>query len=279
MNLAEILPSSAEGWIRQTPDQTYDRETIFRYIDGAGEIYLQYDFRRVLVREYVRAGAPKITAQVFDMGNSSDAYGMFSFEREEPDAGIGQESEYAAGLLRFWNGSLLVCVSSERETPEAREAILAIGRDAAGKIHDPGRRPDLLDVLPSEVSPRTSIRYFHGPFGLATHYPIGDGNPLMLSPRTDVVLSTCRFDESPSRLLIVRYSDVESARTAWTSFRSSFAPRLQDDGFAQMPGGRWVFARQEGRLIVGLFDVPDQARARTCVERTLEKTGGYSWSH
>ena len=81
MNPAGLLPEEVAGWRANGGLQTYDRETIFKFMDGAGEVYLQYGFRRLFVREFARAGSPTIGAQLYDMTSPGEAFGIFSFER------------------------------------------------------------------------------------------------------------------------------------------------------------------------------------------------------
>src|SRR3989304_4594407 len=87
--LGKLLPDDLNGWqaLTQTgPDKTYDRTTLYDYIDGAAEPYLTFQFRQVVARRYEKEGQPSIVVDLFDMGSSKDAYGLFSFHREEEDA-------------------------------------------------------------------------------------------------------------------------------------------------------------------------------------------------
>ncbi len=56
--LAKALPQEVSGWQKSRDDEVYDRNDIFNYHDGAGELYLAFDFRFVFVREYVRPESP-----------------------------------------------------------------------------------------------------------------------------------------------------------------------------------------------------------------------------
>jgi hypothetical protein len=283
MNPAGLLPEEVAGWRANGALQTYDRETIFKFMDGAGEVYLQYGFRRLFVREFSRAGAPTIGAQLYDMTSPGEAFGIFSFEREDDEAGIGQGSEYAAGLLRFWKGPFFVSVSADRETPEAREAVLSLGRHIADGIPEEGELPAILQGLPPRVSPpgspasvsldlsETSVRYFHGHFCLATHYPIWEGNILGLGPDTDAVLASYRLGPQAARLLLVRYPDRQRAAQALEALSSGHEPPLTGED-------RWATARQAGRVLIAVFEAPSSLLAEQLLERTTERVEGSSWA-
>ncbi len=270
MALESLVPGSAAGFVASAPGRAYDRATIFEYMDGAGEVYLQYDFRALFVREFSKRDQPGITAQLFDMGCPEDAFGIFSLEREDEDAGIGQGSEYGGGLLRFWKGRFFVSVFAEIESPETREAVFALGRAAAAAIRETGARPAEVEALPPEGLVVRRVRFFHGPFGLASRYPAADGKLLGLSRDTDAVLATYRRADNASRLLLVRYPDARKAREALEAFSLSPETALGPDGTARVANGKWVGARQTGKAFVAVFE----AATREDVEDLLTRTTG-----
>ena len=48
----QSMPKQIGAWKADGKDQVFDRETIFKYIDGGAELYLAYDFRQVLSSKY-----------------------------------------------------------------------------------------------------------------------------------------------------------------------------------------------------------------------------------
>lgn len=102
MELRDLLPMEIHGWKTAEEDREFNPETIFDYIDGAGEVYRAYNFEKLLSRHYFKKGQPEIFADVFDMGTPADAFGVFTHDLEGEDLGIGQGSTYNGGLLSFW---------------------------------------------------------------------------------------------------------------------------------------------------------------------------------
>ena len=278
MGLESLVPASAAGFVAPAPGRTYDRATIFDYMDGAGEVYLQYAYRALFVREFSRKGQPGITAQVFDMGRPEDAFGIFSLEREDDDAGIGQDSEYGGGLLRFWKGRFFISVFAEFESPEAREAVFALGHAAAAAIRETGARPAVAEVLPPEGLVARRIRFFHGPFGLASRYPAADGKLLGLSQDTDAVLATYRHGDGTSRLLLVRYPDALKAREALDAFSRAPGTALGQDGTARVADGKWVGARQVGKAFVAVFEAATREDLDELLTRSAGRLEGAPWT-
>jgi hypothetical protein len=278
VRLERLVPASAAGYEASAPGTIYDRATLFGYMDGAGEVYLQYDFRALFVREFSKRDQPGITAQVFDMGRPEDAFGIFSLDREDDDAGLGQDSEYGGGLLRFWKGRFFVSVFAEIESSEAREAVFAIGRAAAAAIRESGPRPAVVEALPTEGLVVRRVRYFHGAFGLASRYPAADGKRLGLSQDTDAVLATYRSGDAASRLLIVLYPDAQKAREALDAFSHAPETALGQDGTARVADGKWVGARQVGKAFVAVFEAATRKDIEDLLTRTAGRLEGASWT-
>ena len=101
----------------------YGRDKLFDYMDGGAEVYLAFDFREVFVRKYADAAGNEIALDIYDMGSSREAFGIFSFDRQDPEAGIGQDSEYGLGLLKFRQGRYFVSITVSGDEKAAEKAI------------------------------------------------------------------------------------------------------------------------------------------------------------
>lgn len=268
-NMREFVPNEIYGWKAQGEVEIYDRETIFDYIDGAGEIYLLYGFRKVMVFHLTKVDQPPITVEIFDMGSSDDAFGVFSHAREGEEIGIGQGSEYRGGVLCFWKGDFFVCILSERETPEAKEAVFDLAQKIAENIKVTGTKPQLLGYLPTEGLLERSVRYFHLHTSLNYHYFVASQNILKLNQKTEAVLA--RYQPSQSYLLFIRYQNQKQAKEALNSFLSAYIPEAKESGIAQIENDNWVAAKLEGVFVVVVFDATTEASAQALLESVSNK--------
>ena len=137
--LDKFLSKTIYGWEAAAKDNLFDRKTIFDYMNGAGEIYLAYDFRILLVREYTKKSSPPIVAEIYQMSSSEDAYGVFSQDPDGEEVDLGQGALYGMGLLRFWKGKIFVRILAEKETAESKAAVMALGKKIAEAIPDKGK--------------------------------------------------------------------------------------------------------------------------------------------
>jgi hypothetical protein len=268
------LPREIGAWKAAAGDQGYDRRTLYTYINGGAELYLAYDFQKVYSRTYAGPAGGEIVLDVYAMGSDADAFGLFSSEREDPEAGIGQASEYGGGLLRFWKGRYFVSVLANSGGATADAAVLEIGRAVAAAIPESGALPQLVKLLPPEGLERASIRYFHQPLQLEKHYFVASENILNLDEGTD-----CLLAEYPAAggeacvLVLVRYRSDALAGAAHENFMKIYMPDAVS-GAARMENGKWTMAALDRDLLMIVFEAPGREQAAVLLAAVRSNLGG-----
>lgn len=269
MQLDELLPGQIDGWSAAGEDSIYDRNTIFDYMNGAGEIYLAFDFQKMLVREYTKESAPRIGAEIYLMASSEDAYGVFSHDTDGNPVSVGQGAIYGMGLLRLWKDSIFVRLLAESETDEAKAAVMALGRKIADAIPREGKKSALIDCLPPKGLLKGSIHYFHKQVLLNSLYYLADSNILNLTEKTEAVLARYKRDERKVRLLLVRYQKPKEAKAAHEQFvRIYFSDKPAAKSrmrIEKVERGEFVSARWINRFVILVFEAGDE---KTCERLT-----------
>jgi hypothetical protein len=257
-------------------DEFYDRQTAFRYMDGAAEFYRSYDFKLLMVRRYLKAGHPSLLVELFDMGSSEDAFGIFSYQTEEEEVGIGQGSDYGGGLLRFWKGKYFANVFAERETPAARRDILTIGEAIARNIKKEGSKPKLIQFLPEENLLKRTIRYFHLHPILNHHYFISHDNILNLGARTNAILATYPFsgEKGKTFLLLIQYPDQKQSEKAFKSFVKAYMPEAAASKTVKTENGKWTSARLHQKYVLVAFDASSDDKTEELIGAVVKKLPG-----
>ncbi len=271
--LKRLLPLNVEGYRASGKDEVYDRQTAFRYMNGAAELYRAYAFTHLIVRQYVQKDHPSILVELFDMGSSEDAFGIFSYQTEDEEVGIGQGSDYGGGLLRFWRGQYFVNVYAEKETPFIRNAVLKMGRTLSDKIKKDGQKPKLIALLPSEGLIERSLRYFHLHQVLNHHYFLSHENLLHLSEKTDAVLATYHLTEEKTKtyLLLIQYPDSKQAEKGFDHFKKAYLPEASDGKAVRTENGKWTSAKHYQQYVWVVFDAPSEAKAEQMVEEVNKR--------
>ena len=247
---------------------------IFDYMDGAGELYLAYGFKELLVREYTKPGEPTITCELYRMPTSADAFGLYSQDRTGKQLAIGQGAVYASGLLIVWQGNYFIRLLAERETPGAKTCATALAKQIAATCGPAGKPPAELAWLPARGLDKLSIHYFHTQMVLNYFHFVSTQNLLNLSTRTNAVMGTYRTKNGKSLALVVGYPSATAASSAWSKFRKGYMAGLKPEGefsVARQEDGKWIAGKVKGRKAHIVLESPTRDE---CVRLIRSLPGG-----
>lgn len=87
----EAFSPLPQGFKPLTAPETFEADTLSDKIDGKAELYLSAGFNRLLTQRFSDERAPNrwIEAFVYDMGNSQNAFAVFSAQRRENAESLG----------------------------------------------------------------------------------------------------------------------------------------------------------------------------------------------
>jgi hypothetical protein len=267
--LPAMIPIEINGWV-SAQDRTYDRDTLFEYINGGAELYLSYDFDRLESRTYTRKDQPDIEVDVFDMKSSRNAFGVFSHAREIVDFSYGQGSQYTEGLLLFWKGKYFVSILASPETPEAKDTVHELARRIESAISDTGPLPDILAVLPRDGLIEESLRYFFHYIWLNSHYFIADENILNIDEDCEALLAAYKREGGRTFLVVVRYGGEKDAEAAYKSFYHHYLPEVSDELPVDIEDGSWTGCRRDGDLLVLVFNAASAEQTTALITTAID---------
>jgi hypothetical protein len=261
--VADVLPDSIGQWQAEGPATSYDRHTIFDYLDGGAEVYLAYGMVAATSRRYTCPGGPPIEASIFTMEAPDGAFGVFTYERMDADAGIGQGSEYGGGILRFWQGHTFVFIQAGSETPGSHDALFALGRHVATHLGEDATPPDLIPALPLEGLRPLTVRYALSPSILKNIEPTLNDNPLGLPQGLPAVFARYGRPGDPLRMLVARCADTATAREGTAAYIRLRSPRGSEASHPFRGNDGWSIAGTAGQYAILVLDAPDAERARS----------------
>jgi hypothetical protein len=248
-------PRDVSGWKLESEDRQFDRKTLFNHIDGAAELFLAYNFRHAWVHNYEKPGYPPITAEVYQMGSPEDAFGLFSFGQQDPEAGIGDGSEFGGGLLRLWKGKYFMSVFGEGEGPEVEAAVLALGKELASVVRESGKPPTILTYVPPDNRDGKSF-FLRSHVLLNQRFFVAYQNILQIENDVEAVLTRYKAAGGRVHLVILRYPGEARARAAIAGFRKAYMPEASATGIARTENGKWTVTELWGPYVFVLFDAP-----------------------
>jgi hypothetical protein len=265
-----MLSPEVYGWRKASPPESYDRKTLFKYIDGGAELYVSYSMEKLTAFRYVKGKDAEIKVDVFDMGNSYNAYGVFSQGRESLSKEIGQGSEYSSGLLHFWKYRYYVSLLGYPETPEKQQVLLKLGREISRLIPREGPLPPILSSLPPEGLIPESIRYFHHHVWLNSHYFISNDNILLIDPKTEAALATYHSAGEKYFLMFIKYPGLQQAQAAEAGFLKQYLTGASS-GIKQLENGRFCGIKRNGTCLAVVLDAADKKTVVAALAQTTKQ--------
>ena len=282
INWTGILPDSISGW-QKTEDKIFNRENLYRHINGGAELYLSYGFRSLFSRTYNYPGQPELIVEVFDMETSANAYGVFAHTRESMDmlydSTFGQGSQYIEGLLLFWKDHYLVSLLASPETELSRQAIFGLAEKIDQAIPRSGALPALLSLLPPGGLIQSSIRYFHHYIWLNTYYYIADQNILHIDQNCEAMLA--RYEQGTNStllLLVIKYPDPQKALQALRDFKKTFMADAAEQSSLQIEDNSWTGYKLDRSFLIIVFRSDSQNRVKEICEQVESNINNFSES-
>lgn len=267
--MSKLLPNKVLQWKIVEPCRFYPGEKIYDYMDGAGEVYLAYRFKNLLVQRFHRTNYPEILVEVFDMETPENAFGIFTNSQMQGETfNIGTDSDYKNGLLCFWKSKYFVCIRVEQESKETKKAIIEIGKYISKSLKSEDKKPDLISYLPEKLLVRKSIRYFYRHEILNLHYFIAGENVLNLSDDTKAVLAQLKDD---GYFLLVKYPSNEKARKAIESFRHHYSTGVEGNDNIRTENGKWITSEAIRNYLLIVFDAKNLANVTDIINKVKGK--------
>jgi hypothetical protein len=268
-----LWPAETDGWKIAEGPTPYDSATAFKYMNGAAELFIAFNMRTLTVVKYEKAGQPAITLEIFGMAAPEDAYGIFSFESDDPKAGIGQGSEFGGGLLRFWKANYFVSVYGDGPGAAAEAATLRLGGRIASSIKETGNPPKILTFLPDGLKQfeKNQTWFLHSHILLNQRFFIAYDNILNLSGDVNVALGRYARGKDKVHLLIIRYPSQPGADEALRGFKKAYMNDVADKMPVKTENNKWTAVGEYGNYLTIVFDAPDALFAKQMIALTAER--------
>lgn len=139
------------GWKGGEVEKYASASDLYRYLDGGAELYLEYRFSTLKVRQYSFSDHGDITVEIFQFESPEDAFGIFNLDVSGSDINIGQGGRASnlstGGSVRFWKDTYFVRVVSWQSNPDVRGVPEVAAQIASEKMTREDQLPPWLDGL------------------------------------------------------------------------------------------------------------------------------------
>jgi hypothetical protein len=163
--LAESLTGiTPRGWKIYDEIKQFTPESLYQQINGRAELYKDYNVVTATFVNYENRSNEMhfIELAVYDMGNPTNAFGIFSVERDPGQAslGLGRDSCRSDGSYYIWKGQYYAQIIASDATQELQRIGMDLARKLTDWMTDSGEPVWGLTVLPREDRVPNSERYF-----------------------------------------------------------------------------------------------------------------------
>jgi hypothetical protein len=243
---------------------------------GAEELYLAYDFRRLISRDYAKPASPRLTAEIFEMGSPEEAFGLFTNEREASPAEVGNAGLSGLRYLQFWKGPVFVRVLAEREMPESRKALTALAQSIASALPPGGRKPLVVSCMPTQDLVPGRLSFFHLPATLERLRFPSDPSALRLEAKTDAVFAQYRREGQTLEAVVCIYPTEDHAGRALASVLEAYfgvkSAKPDEVVNKKIASGRFASVRLTGRALILVFNAPDKKSTGALSDQIYART-------
>jgi len=300
------LPESVDAWTRPESPKIVNSANIFKYMNGAGELYLGYRFDHIEVFEYTSEKQDNILVELYFMETSDDAFGLLSLDwGGEPVSFDGLPANspkrspvsqpralYGAGLLRIWSDNLYVRIMAYHETPSSKQAVLALGKAVTTDRKTP-QEPELLKHLAPHVDSAWKLRrnrqsFFRSYLALNSVYYLSHENILNLDLSAEAVIAAYEHIASAgkptrSQFLLVKYENRARALKALNHFHDAYLAEHKKEISEDSPAKSlslfkiedgWIGYKLINNYAAIVFKCPDRKSARSIINKNEATLGG-----
>jgi hypothetical protein len=159
--MESLLPKDIpEGWGLIDGPRTYTKKTLFNHIDGQAELFFKYGFQKSVFAIYQNGenSNNQIEIDLYDMGNTLHAFGVFSrFRAEGQGMGVGLDSYLDDHSALFYKGKYFIMLYSAESNPST---LKQFAMTVSSKISDPSPPPREIGYFPKSGLKPGSIQYF-----------------------------------------------------------------------------------------------------------------------
>jgi hypothetical protein len=164
-DLAALFPDMA-GWQKKGAAETYAPENLYKYIDGAAENFLNYEFKQLAVQNYANAQGQALTVEIYFHGSPENAFGIYSSEK--PTGGnyfeLGSQGYAEGGILNFICSAYYVKLSGFELGQDPQEVLTDLGRALVSKIDAKAALPKIVQAFPAAGKIANSERFILNDF-------------------------------------------------------------------------------------------------------------------
>jgi hypothetical protein len=159
----KIASLAPRGWETFDKVKQFTPKNLYEQIDGRAEFFLAYDIIRMTFASFINNAneGQFIDLSIYDMGSSTNAFGVFSSERSpgETPVRLGRKGYRSEANFYIWKGRYYIRIIASESTDEFKKIGTDLARKVTGLLVDAGDSVWGLSALPRADRVPESERY------------------------------------------------------------------------------------------------------------------------
>jgi hypothetical protein len=148
----ESLFPGIKGWKLTIEETVYTPNTLWDVIDGAADLFLEYNFVDLHIARYQKSADLEIKVELYRHKSGVDAFGMYSQERY-PDyhfIDLGTQGYVEKGTVNFLCGEYYIKISTIQSEQAAQAGLMTIGKELEKRLKRTKSWPSLIAAFPTK---------------------------------------------------------------------------------------------------------------------------------
>lgn len=272
--LIEMIKVEIPGWKLEDPIKTYNKATLFDYINGGAELYFAYDFREVATARYTD-GKAIVNIDIYDMSNPESAFGIYSLNRYK-DANyvdIGNEGILTDANLDFWKGRYFCKVYCSDTSESYVSIVKRIANEISSRVLDKGVKPLVVSALPQTGLIKGTEKFFIRKLGLDNIFFLSNDNILDLDGQTKGATGEYKINGEEILFFIIEYPSPERAESAFKKYvqyietSGEMIPLNSTEFKAGKVEGKMTLIRLKGKTLSGAWNINTEEVLKTILSQ------------
>ena len=216
------------GWQKTGEERYFSKETLFNYINGGAEIFLEFGFRNLTIQAY-KKGKNELSLNVYQMENADAALGIYLNRcgKETALPKIQARNSYHPYQLTLVKGRYFIQIDNFSGDRKNRPVMEKMARFLTGQIKIK-EEPRVLSILPVENMIPGSEMIIRGPYALQSVYTFGKGDILQLEG--NIFAAAADYNNGWGYVftrLFISYPSAQKAQQAFINLRSNLDSYLK----------------------------------------------------
>ncbi len=145
---------TVDGWQHNGPVRQFSPENMYEQINGRAEYYIAYDVVNMTFAGFSRKEkkGPFINLFIYDMGNATNAFGVYAGERSEEGTSVdlGRAAYTENANYYIWKGQYYITIMTSGTTADFQSAGRSMAQQVAQGLPDSGEPVWGLSAMPEK---------------------------------------------------------------------------------------------------------------------------------